>query len=388
MSCTSAVLSSSSLWRRTILSKNRLFRQPSHVMMRGFSTGSNSAATKKAKVALIGSGRMGQIRASILMANPRFDFVGVVDVNQNGATELAHKVGVNAYTELHEMLEDQNGQLDGIVMCSPTHTHHDVIQQVAHHNQNNGVDAQVAGIFTEKPVGESAAQIDSLFDMAKTANLHLCCGFQRRFDPSYVAAAQAIANQEIGTPVVANLFFADHPIPPREFLLQGGDIFLDLCAHDVDFITNALQDDIISVYATGTSMDKELQEAGVHDNAIMVMNFSNGAVATLFMSRCASYGYDQRCEVFGNNGGLLSIQNQPETTTVLSNAQGIHHSRLLHSFPQRFAQAFALEIDAFYDTVFQLDEWPITGEQCVKVQRVADAARESCREGRLVSLEY
>lgn len=161
---------------------------------------------------------------------------------------------------------------------------------------------------------------------------------------------------------------------------------MDLCAHDVDYVTNALQDDVISVYATGTSSDPDLRKAGIHDNAIMVMNFRQGAVATLFMSRSATYGYDQRCEIFGDRG-LVSVLNQPETSMVLSDRNGLHQSKLKHSFPERFQEAFALELDAFAETILLDKPWPISGDQCVKVQRIADAARQSCLEGRVVHID-
>jgi myo-inositol 2-dehydrogenase / D-chiro-inositol 1-dehydrogenase len=267
-------------------------------------------------------------------------------------------------------------------VSSPTFTHAPIIEQAA----QAGV-----SVFTEKPVGESAQQIQQLFDTfadaASAAKIHLCCGFQRRFDPSYKAAATAISQGDVGTPIVAHVFFADHPAPPKQFMLQGGDIFLDLSAHDVDFVTHALQDHVVSVYATGTSMDPELKQAGIHDNAIMVMNLSKGAVVTLFMSRSATYGYDQRVEVFGTKG-MITVQNQPETTTVLATDRGIRHDKWKHSFPERFAEAFALELGAFAETLLDDKPWPITGEQCVKVQRVADAARQSCLEGKLVELKY
>jgi hypothetical protein len=55
---------------------------------------SPSATTKRclssrARVVVVGSGRMGSIRASMLYANPRFDLAGIVDLNWNGAKALA-----------------------------------------------------------------------------------------------------------------------------------------------------------------------------------------------------------------------------------------------------------------------------------------------------------
>lgn len=104
------------------------------------------------------------------------------------------------------------------------------------------------------------------------------------------------------------------------------------------------------------------------------------------MSRSASYGYDQRCEIFGSEG-LVSIGNIHETATVISSPLGITHSRLQHSFPQRFHQAFGTELDAFADTLLLGMPWPVTAEQCVNVQKVADAARKSAETGVVVMMD-
>jgi myo-inositol 2-dehydrogenase/D-chiro-inositol 1-dehydrogenase len=52
---------------------------------------------------------------------------------------------------------------------------------------------------------------------ADNAGIALCCGFQRRFDPSYVAATQAVASGQIGTPIMANMFFANTPFHHESF---------------------------------------------------------------------------------------------------------------------------------------------------------------------------
>mmetsp|Transcript_33766 Transcript_33766/g.100751 ORF Transcript_33766/g.100751 Transcript_33766/m.100751 type:complete len:244 (+) Transcript_33766:933-1664(+) len=240
-------------------------------------------------------------------------------------------------------------------------------------------------IFTEKPVDETAEKIRKLFLVCDKAGVDLCCGFQRRFDDSYVSAAHAVQGGGIGKPLISSIFFADHPCPPIEFLLTGGNIFSDLSAHDVDYIRWVLNDEVASVYATGTSSSKVLEDAGVHDNATMVMNFKKGAVVTLTMSRSACYGYDQRCEIFGENG-LASVGNEHSNTCVVSDGSGIHSSRLKHSFPQRFHTAFASELDAFADTMMFGKSWPVTAEDCIAVQQVSDAARESCEKQQIVHL--
>lgn len=104
------------------------------------------------------------------------------------------------------------------------------------------------------------------------------------------------------------------------------------------------------------------------------------------MSRSSSYGYDQRCEIFGT-AGMVQVGNVPEHTSILSTSSGIQHARFQHSFPQRFQQAFGMELDAFADTLLDGKPWAVTAKQCIHVQRVADAARLSCDTGMIVNLE-
>ena len=245
---------------------------------------------------------MGQIRASLVNANPRFELCGVVDSAFGSASNLAttyrvrrmehfsrlQTVCILAWHTSNPLLSQvppfeklQNAisalssdiPLDGVLVSSPTFTHAQVVREAAKNRLH---------IFVEKPVDETAEKIRNLFTEAKAANIELCCGFQRRFDFSYKKAAESVRGGAVGRPVMASIFFADHPVPPKAFLLTGGNIFMDLAAHDVDFITYALDDKVVSVYASGSSSSEDLVKSGVHDNATVVMNFSKGKEYDLF----------------------------------------------------------------------------------------------------------
>ena len=242
-------------------------------------------------------------------------------------------------------------------------------------------------IFVEKPVDETADGTRRLFSVASGAGVALCCGYQRRFDPSYVALREGLKGGSVGRPVTASVFFGDHPAPPREFLLGGGaHIIPDCAAHDVDFLRWALDDDVASVYAASTSSDDELRRGDVADAATMVLKFRRGAVATVTLSRSACYGYDQRVEVFGT-GGLASVGNLHEDASVVADGSGVRRPRLVRSFPERFEVAFFNEMDAFAGTLLGETAWPVSEDDCVAVQRVCDAAVESCITGKDVCLE-
>ncbi|GAX14990.1 hypothetical protein FisN_12Lh315 [Fistulifera solaris] len=334
----------------------------------------------RAQILLVGAGRMGQIRAKILHSNPRVDLCGVADTAGKGG-HLASMYRIPEYQSLEEACENQARPLDAVVVCTPTHSHSEVILLAASY----GLDT-----FVEKPVAESASAIEDLFESVSQVShstrprpVALCCGFQRRFDPSYQAAMTSAA---FGKPITARIFFGDHPVPPIEFLLTGGDIFMDLAAHDVDYITHVWKDDRVeSVFAVASASSPQLAEAGVQNHATVLLQFEGGAVATLFLSRSSVYGYDQRCELFGTEG-LVSIGNIPEHSTTIRNKKGSHGALWQHSFPQRFEHAFANELDAFVNTVLLDEPWPVSRDQCLYVQSIVDAAQRSAKLGEVVRL--
>lgn len=53
----------------------------------------------QARVLLVGSGRMGHIRAKAIFSNPRFEFAGIVDDNVDGAKKLADLYRVRKQVE-------------------------------------------------------------------------------------------------------------------------------------------------------------------------------------------------------------------------------------------------------------------------------------------------
>ena len=120
---------------------------------------------------------------------------------------------------------------------------------------------------------------------------------------------------------------------------------------------------------------------------LMSNSFNNkiiqGAVVTLTMSRSACYGYDQRCEIFGTEG-LASVGNEHTNSAVIAGSSGFLQSRLKHSFPERFDVAFGAELETFANAIMDSEAWPITREDCIATQKVADAGRRSSETNEVV----
>jgi myo-inositol 2-dehydrogenase/D-chiro-inositol 1-dehydrogenase len=129
-------------------------------------------------------------------------------------SDMFRYLQTNHFASLTEAIQHQSTPLDGIIISTPTPTHAPLINTAAANN---------ISIFTEKPVDETSLQIQHTFNVVRNSNSNvaLCCGFQRRFDPSYLALHDAIKNGAVGTPLSSSIFFGDHPVPSRSFLLQG-----------------------------------------------------------------------------------------------------------------------------------------------------------------------
>jgi myo-inositol 2-dehydrogenase/D-chiro-inositol 1-dehydrogenase len=103
------------------------------------------------------------------------------------------------------------------------------------------------------------------------------------------------------------------------------------------------------------------------------------------LNRYAAYGYDQRCEIFGDKG-KVNVGNEFETTTVVSTTGGDHWSRLKNSYDTRFHDAFSNELNAFADTVLMNNPWPVGKDDIIVVQQVAAAAKKYFETNQIVNL--
>jgi len=339
---------------------------------------------EQVEVCLVGAGRMGKIRASLLYARPDVHLTTVVDIAEQFGQSLASQYHAQWCPTISEALRD-NQALSAVFVSTPTHTHIPTIRAIIQHAKVQ-TNKRPLFVFVEKPVAETTSDISTVFEEAADADVTILCGFQRRFDKSYTTVKDKIAAGVIGDVKCVRVFFADHPMPSMDFLATGGDPFMDLAPHDLDYVRWVLGADPSKVWAQGSSSTAELSEKGILDNATASFEFPNGVVCSMFLSRGATYGYDQRVEFFGSKG-VLAVENRPETTAVLGDAGGIHHSRLDYSFPQRFKEAFTAEVEHAIKVCRGEATWPITVADCLAAQGIAAAAMQSARQGQPVPVD-
>jgi len=331
----------------------------------------------KLRCAVIGAGRIGQIHATnIAQRVAGAELVAVADVRLDAARDLAARLNVpNVYADYREAIA--LASVDTVVVCTPTSTHYDVIMAAA---------ARGLRIFTEKPVDLDLAKIDAIIAEVARRKVPFMVGFQRRYDPDFARMRAVVRDGGVGAVHVVRITSRDAVPPPESFIPTSGGLFLDMTIHDLDMVRFLTGSEVAGVYAKATVLvDPMFARAGDVDTAVITLTLENGALACIDNSRKAVYGQDQRAEVFGSSG-MVSSANHVIDRVVRADEAGSHGSRLMSFFPERYADAYRLEMQAFVDLVQAGRPMDVTGHDGRQAVAIALAVQQSARDGRFVQL--
>ena len=332
--------------------------------------------TRKIKIAVVGTGRMGSVHVrNIVRQIPDAELVAVCDIRLEVAQAVADECGIqHAVRDYHELLNDQ--EIEAILIASSTDTHAFIMKDVARAGKH---------IFCEKPLALELDKIDDALAAVKKAGVKLQVGFNRRFDKSFQRVREIVASGEIGYPCILSITNRDPDFPAMEFLRVSGGIFLDLAIHDFDMIRYQVGE-VQEIYAAGgVLIEPKLKEFGDIDTDVVVLKFSNGAVGTINNSRKAVYGYDQRLEVFCSNGTAIA-NNEAETTAVKGNQDGFLSAKPPYFFMQRYAPCYVEEVRQFIECIRDDKPTPTTGADGRAAVVLGYAAWKSFRENRPVRI--
>lgn len=325
--------------------------------------------------AVLGCGRIGRMHARNLKNHPRTRLQAVFDVVAQAADEVGRELGVAASPKVEDILADP--AVEAVLIASPTPTHVPLIEAAARAGK---------AILCEKPIDLDMARVRACAQAIAPFNPKVAIGFNRRFDPSFKALRDRLQAGEIGQLEQLSITSRDPAPPPASYVAASGGLFRDMTIHDFD-MARYLAGDIVEVQAFGANLvEPAIREAGDIDAAMITLRASSGALIHINNSRRCAYGYDQRIEAFGAKG-MLQAGNRRATTLELWRAEGTaQQDPVLDFFIERYQEAYAAEIDDFVEAVLA-DRRPLSGfDDGVEALRLADAALESLKSGRIVRL--
>jgi myo-inositol 2-dehydrogenase/D-chiro-inositol 1-dehydrogenase len=330
-----------------------------------------------ARVALIGSGRMGSFHArSVRELVPSAQLVAVADPAPGAAAALAGSLGVErAHTDAAEVFADPS--VDAVVIAAPARFHADLAVAAAGAGKH---------VFCEKPMALTLADADRVTDAAQRAGVVLQVGFNRRFAPDWRAARALLESGTLGAPRLLRSLTRDPGgFDPSKVALNT--MFYETLIHDFDtlrFLNPGAT--AVEVYATADALvEPEWRDRGLIDTAVTVVRFDNGAVGVAEACFEAAYGYDVRAEVFGP-GGMATMGDGRRTGMTFSGVAG-RTVATAHSDQELFADAYLAELTSFVEAIRSGGPARVTGDDARAALAIALAAIESAGTGKSVGVE-
>jgi myo-inositol 2-dehydrogenase/D-chiro-inositol 1-dehydrogenase len=326
------------------------------------------------KFGLLGAGRIGKVHARAIRSDANAELVAVADAIPAAAESLARDYGCDIRTI--DQIE-QSSDIDAVVICTPTDTHADLIERFARAGK---------AVFCEKPVDLSVRRVQDCLKVVAETNGILMVGFNRRFDPDFMAVKAAIDAGTIGEVEMVTISSRDPGAPPADYIKRSGGIFRDMTIHDFDMARWLLGEEPETVMAQASVLtDPEIGALGDYDSVNVILRTASGKQAIITNSRRATYGYDQRIEVLGSKGAV-SAENMREANIEIATASGFTRPPLLNFFMTRYIAAYANEIAGFIRAVNDGGATPTTGDDGLKALALADAALKSVEAGRAVKV--
>lgn len=242
----------------------------------------------------MGLGRSGwNIHAAAFAEHEGFDVVAVADPDADRRAEAHERFGCATHKAPEELLADDS--IEVVVVATPSHTH--VPLTVA---------ALAAGrhVVVEKPMAQSASEVDTMVGAAEQSGQILSCFQNRRFDPDFLVVREVIESGRLGDLVLVRL--AQHRFSRRadwQTLRKfGGGELSNTAPHLLDQCLQLMPAGPVEVFA---DLRRAVCPGDAEDHVKLSLRGKSGPVIDVESTTCVATP-QQKWLIAGTTGGLTS----------------------------------------------------------------------------------
>jgi len=292
------------------------------------------------------------------------------------AAESARQYGIpHAFTSVTELC--RHPDVDAVFVTSPNSLHlPDVLAAVA----------AAKPVLCEKPMGMNASECREMVEVARKAGVPLGIAHVFRFEESTARFRELLAEGKAGRPVFArsDFYFRADPGHPRKWLrdksIAGAGPTFDIGVHCIDTLRYVLQDEVVRVTARSV---QDAPPSTIESSASLILEFGRGTLANVSISYAAEYRTP--FEIIGEFGSIraedaLNVE-RPITIELRRPGSDVYSEVVTNQ------DAYIRQVDAFADTVEEIADFPVTGEEGWQNQEILDAAMRSMETGRTESVK-
>ncbi len=342
------------------------------------------------RVALIGCGEIGAVRADALAQSAVARLVVACDVDAARAHALAAKHRCASSCHWQETLA--RADVDIVDVATPTKWHAEIAMAAAQQKKH---------ILVEKPLARTVEEARRMVDVARECGVKLKTGFNHRYYLAVEAAKRALDDGEIGELMYVRSYIGHEG--GDDFLskwmakaeIAGGGTLLDNGVHILD-LTRYFLGEVAE--AEGLVTTARWAVAPLEDNAFALFRSTEGKIASLASSWTEWAGYRFMIEAYGTKGFVRAAYPPMRATIGVNQRSGkpAHKRHLLfplfqvkermHGYWLTPRMTFVHEFEDFAQAIRTGGEVFSSGFDGLRVNEMAYAVYESARSGIRVRL--
>ena len=221
------------------------------------------------KLAVVGYGYWGPNIVRNVMERPELDFWGLCEMNPERVAKFnARYPGARTTADLDEVLADPT--VDAVSIATPPRTHYALAKRALEAGKH---------VLVEKPLATSAADAESLVDLAEREGLVLMPGHTFLYSPAVNKVRALIESGELG-----EIYFVTSS-RMNLGIYQPDGVVNDLAPHDLSILLYWLEQPVSMVSASGSTVFRD----GVPETAFLTLSFEHGPTANVQLSWLAPH---------------------------------------------------------------------------------------------------
>ncbi len=275
--------------------------------------------SKRLKCGVVGVGHLGQHHARILALRDECELVGIHDIDEERAREIAERCGCRQYDSVEEL----GRACDAVSVAVPTDQHCDVSLLLLRAGCH---------VLIEKPICHNLSEAERILAAASRAGAVVQIGHVEHYNPVMEFLEEAVDCPR---------FIKCDRLAPYDVRGTEVGVVLDLMIHDIGVILELVNSPIANIEGIGVNVFSESE-----DIANARIAFRSGCVANINVSRVSEKKM-REIRVFQENTYLsLDFINQ---TGHLLRKEGERLTR--EEIPIQKGEPLDLEIASFIDCV-------------------------------------
>lgn len=307
------------------------------------------------KVAVIGTGSMGQNHVRLYSDIPGCTLVGIADQDSEQLAKLQSLYGGNIYTDYRELIEKEKP--DAITIALPTK-----------HHLKAAMDCLEAGIhvMVEKPIAKTVEEARQMIAKAKECGKVLQVGHIERFNPAITQLKERLADGQLGK-VFTIHSRRQSPYPGR---ITDVGVASDLATHELDMMRYIAQSEV----KTMTAEVSKVMNTDNEDIVFGLLRFENNILGVLDVNWVTPTKI-REISITGENG-MFTVDYLNQNLTFNSNYAAEQNENKSDWFKAKFGVAegdftrfrvekrepLRVEIESFLDCCANNSTPLVTGE--------------------------